>query len=260
MAQVKLHVIPNVQFLSYQGKNILEVENNPLNRFDTLFFKGEDNTLDFAIVDKDRRAITLLDKTLTIYISNVETEELKIKRDLDKLDEENGLARLTLSNGDTVDLVPGFYKYAVVVVEDNGRSGFAFVDQVFRATGTFELRDGAIPFPNDSQTITTFVDQSFFFDDDTFISSAVTANNGSNHTAIWDLTNYIGVIKIQGTLDNTIPTNNDSNWTDILTQSFTSTAGNGLQFFNWSGNYTFFRFVHEPNVFSEGTVDEVVYR
>ena len=262
----KLFFLPNKVELVYNSTGTLEVLNLPHNRFDVNVYQGSNNTIDFVVRDTDRKPVSLMDKTLTAWVSNIQTKELVLKRDLIILDETKGFVRLCLFDGDILTWAPGFYQYAITFAEDNGSQGFVYTNQAFRAVGTFELHAGIIPATAFTVEITVFnFDQGNFFDntDDSFVSTATSGsaqNNLSNtlHTAAIYLTSYCGQVSIEATLDETVPTNPNS-WYTVTTLPFVNPT-TGIQYVNFDVNVNWVRFRHLPDLLNLGTVDKILYR
>lgn len=262
----KLFFIPNKVELVYNSTGSLEVINLPMNRFDVNVYQGSNNTIDFVIRDTDRKPINLIDKTLTAWVTNIQNQELVLKRDLLIIDDTKGLVRLCLFDGDVLNWSPGFYQYAVTFVEEGGKQGFVYTNQAFRALGTFELHAGVIPATAFTVEITTFnFDMGDFFDntDDSFVSTAVSGSAQTNltntlHTVAIYLTSFCGVVTIEATLDETVPTNPDS-WYIVSTLTF-ATPTSGITHVNFSANINWVRFRYTPDLLNTGTVDKVLYR
>lgn len=262
----KLFFIPNLIELMYSSTGLLEVLNLPMNRFDVNVYKGDNNTIDFMVRDTDRKPINLMDKTLTAWVSNIQNQELVLKRDLDVIDEIKGQVRLCLFDGDVSNWAPGFYQYAITFIEEGGKQGFIYTNQAFKAIGTFELHEGVIPATAFTNEITVFnFDMGDFFDntDDSFVTTALSGSAQSNltntlHTAAIYLTAFCGIITIEATLDETVPTSPNS-WYTVSTLTF-PTATSGIQHVNFDVNVNWVRFRYNPDLLNTGTVDKILYR
>ena len=263
MTVAKLYYIPNIQHLVYQDNPSLEKENLNMNRFDTLIYRGGTNTIDFSIRDKDRTPIKLLDKTLTVTINNIETKDNVLVKQLEILDADKGFARLTLTSADTNEWATGFYSYSVNITEANGREGFAFVDQVYRVTGEFELRGDAV-FGGDKIVTIPGGDEGFTFVNGTepyYLSSAIRFGTGTVHTAAWYLEAFMGVIEMQATLDSSTSFT-DNDWTTEAifdTDDLTPGPLSCIKYMNITGNYTFVRFKYTPHGLNTGDITQVLY-
>jgi len=265
---VKIYHIPNIQHVVYRDEETtIKLENNPMNRFETTIFKGADNTIDFTFRDRDRKPIKLFDKTLTLNISEIETRTSTLTKTLQILDEGKGFARLTLTDAETFDMREGFYVYSIIVTEDNGREGFAFVDQVHRVTGEFELRPNATMFSPTIITVTAFTEDVAALlgiadpGGAIFRSGAFIYGTGTVHTAAFYLTSYMGTITLEATANLSIPVIN-SDWAVVATfdtGSLTSGPLSCIKHFNTKGLYTFVRFVYQPHALNTGTIDQVLY-
>lgn len=265
---VKIYHIPNIQHVVYRDKETtIKLENNPMNRFDTVLYKGSDNTIDFTFRDRDRKPINLLDKTLTLNISEIETRTSTITKTLEVLDDSKGFARLTLTDAETFDMREGFYVYSITVTEDNGREGFAFVDQVHRVTGEFELRQNATMFSPSIIVVTAFIEDVTALlgiadpGGAIFRSGGFVYGVGPIHTAAFYLTSFMGTITLEVTTNLSIPTV-DSDWASVATfdtASLTSGPLSCIKHFNTKGLFTFVRFVYQPHALNTGTIEQVLY-
>lgn len=255
----KIYYIPNISSLVYDNNSPnLKVENLPMNRFDVQFTKGSTNTLDFSIRSKDRKPVSLIDKMLRITISNIETGSVKSIKELEKLDLDKGYARLTLTNSETEQWDEGFYQYAVEVTEDNGREGFAFIDQVYNVAGKFELKGNAISPTADVTVITEF--QLFNNINPYYLSGVIDIDGKHLNTVAWYLANFAGELIVQVSLNQTVPTNNND-WMDVATfdtESLTYTGISCIKYMNVEGNYSFLRVKFIPDTLNEGTVTKIL--
>ncbi len=265
----KLFFIPNKVELVYNSRGTFEVLNLPYNRFDVNVYKGDNSTIDFVVRDTDRKPISLMDKTLTAWISNVQNAELVLKRDLIVIDDVAGQVRLCLFDGDLLNWAPGFYQYAITYLQDDGKQGFVYTNQAFRAIGTFELHDGVIPATAFTIEVKIFnSDIGDFFDntDDSFVSSSISGAAQTNltntlHTVAVYLTSFCGVFTIEATLDEVVPTDPNS-WYTVdtgTTLTFTSPTS-GIVHVNFTANVNWVRFRYNPDLLNLGTVDKVLYR
>ena len=256
MAETKLYYIPNIQRIVYEGNYDYRLENLPMNRFDTLVFKGKNNTIDFSIRDKDRRYINLIDKTIIASISNTESGELVLQKELEKLDEEKGFARLVLNQLNTNDLELGFYSYAISISEDNGREGFAFTDQAYEIIGNFELKSSPIPNIAKVTEVTTFLENKI--DNDVlFKSEPIRPEPGPLHTSVFYLDSFRGRISIEVSIQETVPMDND--WAELTSETFDLDTS-GLFYYNIEGNYSWFRFVYNPDELNTGIIEKVLFK
>lgn len=265
----KLFFIPNKVDLVYSSRGTLEVLNLPNNRFDINVYKGDNSTIDFVVRDTDRKPISLMDKTLTAWISNVQNDELVLKRDLIVIDDVAGHVRLCLFDGDLLNWAPGFYQYAITYLQDDGKQGFVYTNQAFRAIGTFELHDGVIPATAFTIEVIVFnSDIGDFFDntDDSFVSSAVSGAAQTNltntlHTMAVYLTSFSGVFTIEATLDEVVPTDPNSWYTVDTGTTLTFTVPtSGIVHVNFSANVNWVRFRYIPDLLNLGTIDKILYR
>lgn len=165
-----------------------------------------------------------------------------------------------------------------------------YMDSQYGAIGTLEVIGGMQGKPYDTKTIDTFrkvtnfdaalsgvpsdtpplqnprpnfaqnLNSSGF--EEFFISSHLDANPRmstpqSLHTFQFFYTNYVGQVKLQGSLgEGATPI--AGSWTDINT--FDITVANSREYHNVTGKYNWFRIKHTPDSSNAGTIDKILYR
>ena len=170
-----------------------------------------------------------------------------------------GLAELTLTPADTINIVPG--SYTCLVKKDNGDGTFspAYSNTYYGITGEVEIMDSGFPIGFPVQTITSrHLEQSLEFNRDPinmgyqFYSGWLrpyphALSTVTSQTAIFALNAFVGTIIVQGTLDN-----NPSNAGHANAQAFTITnyvsstaTTNNIQL-AWNTNLVAVRFAVIP--------------
>ncbi|NBP00729.1 MAG: hypothetical protein EBU90_11480 [Proteobacteria bacterium] len=183
-----------------------------------------------------------------------------------------GLALLSLSESDTLDLDRTSYSYSIKVLDAYGDFVPAYSNTYYGVNGTLHLENRTEPVLRDSVNVNTFT-KSFNADINLYEhkSGNIYANpeynsNTALHTAAVYLDGYRGTFSVEGTLDNSPGAS--GNYTTITSKTYA--AFTGTDFVNFNGNYTYVRFVHTPaqragevdndNPSYYGIFDKVLYR
>lgn len=238
---------------------VFKIEALPMNRFDPKIYKGQPNFIDFVILDKNKKPVDLVDKSLTVIATNIQTNERAFERDLIIKDAKKGYAQLRINENDIVDLPKGFYKYSInFLSNDEGFEGYLYTNQAYNAIGNFELLDGPVtPTPSIDVTIFNQFDSDFFSG---FFPGSSTLNYvNSLHTVSFHMTNYLGTIKVQGTLDPQ-PSQDPNAWFDIITYENLQDPLTGVIYQNFDYSLNWVRFKYTPSNDNTGTVNKILYR
>lgn len=248
----------------------------PYNSFnsDFVLYKATDSNLEFLVKDLDRKPIASQGKAYKIAIIRFDTGELAVRLDGQVVDAYRGLVVFEISPELTATWDDGYYRYAVTMVNEDGREFPLFVDQDHSAVGFLELRSNNIPKPAPTITILPtdyiklYVNDQLTPTNEFFQSEAYPGpGNYSAYTrnvsiAIY-ATNFIGTARLEATLDEN-PDQIDANWfrvdldgtdADLSYDNFS-----GIDVFSIQGNYTWFRVSYKPSLSNTGTFDKVLIK
>lgn len=251
-------------------------------QYNTKVFKGVSNNIDFVIQNNDRKPIRLFNHKLMVQVQRADqpsntmqqSPEVLLKKYCVNTDEQNGKARLTLYVEDIQHWMPGYYKYVVQMVNQDGLPEYLYTDVNKSTWGYFELQEGVVSSIQPATEIQEFqftptpVD---LYDYTIWVSGAYPGDaqagraNGMHSVAVYQ-ENFCGEFWVQGSLSSDAPL--PSEWFDVR---FTH-EGNlrhcfdfrnnwfGPTAFNFTMNLYWIRFVYRPDISNRGRFIRVLYK
>jgi hypothetical protein len=265
MVDIYLYYNPIQVWLVQSNRGAPNRNMNP-NDVDFKLYKGVTNEMDFLIRNLDRKPIPLLGKKLLLTVVNDFNNEIVLQKPMQILDPYKGQALARITPGEVQDFEIGYYRYTVLMINEDGNETLLYTDMDQRARGFFELKDGALPPPKPSiqllasaflpvminnQPITTV-----------YVSSALRGDalldltDGLMTAAVY-LENWIGTFTIQGTLES-VPPDAFESWIEIEKKIYSGFTG--IDWFNIEGNYSWIRFVYENDPINEGFFTKVLFK
>ena len=239
--------------------------------------KGIKNKVRIQFKNSDQKRITI-DSSGTYVFSMFDavTQRLLIEKPLEILDEgttsTRGLALLTLTESDTIDLEKSSYQFSVKKQDTDGTYMPAYSNTYYGVAGTLHLLQDTFPVLQPSQEVVSFLPN---FNSATNLYEHKSGNiyaypeyNGNSglHTLAMYMGRFKGTVYIQGTLSNAP----DSSGHYITVTSKTYTGFTGVDYVNFNGVFTYIRIMYvpatapaestnnNPNFF--GSVDKALYR
>jgi hypothetical protein len=215
--------------------------------------KGIKNQVRVQFKNSDQKKVSI-GNTQTFVFSMFDTinQRLVVNKDLEVIDtgttSTKGLALLTLTESDTLDLDRTSYQYSIKLLDADGTYTPAYSNTYYGMAGTLHLKSDIYPVLKDSTVIDTF---NITYNDSIFKyehkSGNIYANpeyNGNNalHTVAMYLTGYKGTVYIQGTLDNS--PGSSGNYSTISTHVYDGRTG--IDYVNFNGIYSYIRLMHVP--------------
>ncbi len=239
--------------------------------------KGIKNKIRVQFKNSDQKSVRVYStQTFVFSMFDAVNQRMILNKELEVLDEgttsTRGLAQLTLSESDTLDLDRSSYQYTVKLIDSDGTFLPTYSNTYYGMAGVLHLSNEIYPVLKDSTEISTF---NITYNDEIqkyeHKSGNIYANpefNGNNalHTMALYLTNYRGTVYVQGTLDNT--PDSSGNYSTIATREYDNETG--VKFINFNGVYTYIRIIHVPasapgesnndNPDYYGSFDKALYR
>lgn len=239
--------------------------------------KGIKNKIRIQFKNSDQKNIHIYNtQTFVFSMFDVINQRLLLEKELEVLDASTtstkGLALLTLSESDTINLDRTSYQYSIKVQDSDGTYTPAYSNTYYGMAGTLHLSQDILPVLKDSVKITSFTKR---YDDANLRYEQLSGNiyadpayNGNTalHTAAFYLSSYKGTIYIEGTLDNSPGIN--SNYGVIAARSYNGSTG--IDYVNFNGIYSYIRFRHVPakgptdpdndNPAYYGSIAKILYR
>ena len=238
--------------------------------------KGIKNQIRIQFKNSDQKRVSISNtQTFVFSMFDAINQRLIIEKELSVLAETTstkGMALLTLTESDTLDLDKSSYTYSVKLLDTDGSYAPAYSNTYYGVNGTLHLANDIYPVLKDSTTVVSFLPtynaSTQLYEHKSGNIYAYPEYNGNTalHTLAMYMTAYKGTVLIQATLDNT-PTG-DSSYYTIITKAYTGYTG--VDYANFNGAYTYIRIVYIPaigpndpnndNTNFSGTFDKALYR
>lgn len=238
--------------------------------------KGIKNQIRVQFKNSDQKRVSISNtQTFVFSMFDVINQRLIIEKELEVLAETTstkGLALLTLTESDTLDLDRTSYQYSVKLRDTDGTYMPAYANTYYGMAGTLHLSNDIYPVLQDSTVVDSF---NITYNDDIQLYEHKSGNiyaspeyngNSALHTLAMYMTNYKGTVYVQGTLDNS--PGSSGNYSNITTRTYNGFTG--VDPVNFNGVYTYIRIIHVPatapaesnndNPSFFGSFDKALYR
>ena len=240
--------------------------------------KGLKNSIRIQFKNSDQKRINIsTTETYVFSMFDANSQRLMVEKSLTVLDEgttaTRGLALLTLTEGETIDLDKSSYTYSIRKLENDNSYSPAYSNTYYGINGTLHLLNDINPVLQPSKDISNFL---ISYNSETdlyeFKSRAIYAdpayqNNTALHTAAIYMTGFKGTLHIMGTLNN----NPDDlgYYATLATRTYNGVTG--IDYINFNGVYSYLNFMYVPaqgpmdlnnkdNQAYRGTLDKILYR
>lgn len=272
----------DLMYVDSQIRGCNVVNNSPLNKKIIKVHKGVDNTVRFRVLNPDRRRVSVDHLAVRCRLVNNENKERVLERFADVLTTNKGDVRLTIYEGDLVNIAPGFYSLVVTgqeaLVPGNNESGNVntpfFLDNAGDIVATIEVVDSADVTPLESVELLpdnwTIVSDPGLPGTRTYASSAIAGARVKNHlNAVHSFsvrtTAFTGTLELRASLDLQPPADLANYFpVDITTGTQIITFDNytGITSHTFEANFMWLKFIYRPDTNLEdfGTIDKVLLR
>ena len=261
MAIFSIYTIPTIINLTTDsnsdGSNVA-LMNFSANNTDIQIFSNVRNQIQAIIRDIDRKVATV-DPTASVImmIYDPDTGYVLFQQPMTCSSAAQGLWAVAIDRTSLPDWSKADYQFSIFVENATGTRFPLFTERsTGKSHGIIRVMDGPIPPPRQPMIVPSC---DFILRDGASYSGAyagaATVNNQSGQATFSAyLTNFSGTIRVQGSLDMNISTD-DSQWFDVNTQtiSLPQTGTIGQPF---TGNFTYVRFVVNA---ASGSVDQIIY-
>lgn len=237
--------------------------------------KGIKNQVRVQFKNSDQKKISISNtETYVFSMFDANTQRMVLEKDLEVLETNTstrGLALLTLSESDTIDLDKSSYNFSVKKLDSDGTYLPTYANTYYRMSGTLHLTEEVFPVLQPSQEARfqqSFNQETQLYEFKSGNIYAYPEYNGNTalHTVAMYLTGYKGTVYIQGTLSNTPASS--GNYVTIATNTYNGFTGVDYQ--NFNGVFSYIRVMHIPataptesindNTEFSGTIDKFLYR
>lgn len=265
MANKYLYFNPIQIWLVQSNRGAPNRNMNP-NDVDFKIYKGVANEMDFIIRNLDRKPVPLMGKKLIITVVNAYNNDVVIQKFMQIRDPYKGQAVARITPAETAELDVGYYRYTILMVNEDGYETILYTDMDQKARGYFELRDGALPPPRLPRILLGEDFLPYMITNvpptTVYVSSAVPGDalldlTDSLMTYAVYLQNWSGRLIVQASLEATAPDPYES-WIILHEREYSNFTG--IDWNNIEGNYTWIRFVYENDDTNEGTFVKVLFK
>lgn len=277
MQELPVYLYPNTLGITLDLDDTVRGVNTVMYQRDLKIQKSLKNQIRIQFKNSDQKKIRIYNtQTFVFSMYDAINQRIILEKNLEILDTNTtstkGLALLTLSESDTMDLDRTSYSYSVRLKDDSGSYVPAYSNTYYGVSGTLHLERTIDPVLKDSQNISTFVktynDSIAKYEHKSGNIYAEPEYNGNTaiHSVAVYLTGYKGTLYIQGTLDNSPGAS--GNYANIMTKTYSDYTG--IDALNFSGVFSYVRFVHVPsqgpgdpdndNPAWYGSFDKILYR
>jgi hypothetical protein len=172
--------------------------------------RGVDNQIQFQFLDQEQKKIDITGKTLSFRLLNYDGTEILLRKALTAFLPLTGLANLTLSSSELIDINPQLCSYSLEI-DDGSLNLPVFTTSEANARGTISVVDSVLPKHLPSLPIDIPTHPAVSNTGTTYYSSVIGMNGSSLMTFQPYLDAYSGNIIVQGS------TIVDDGWYDIDT-------------------------------------------
>jgi len=277
MQELPVYLYPNILGVTLDLDNTIRGVNSVMYQRDLKLQKSLKNEIRIQFKNSDQKKIRIYNtQTFVFSMFDAINQRVIVEKNLTVLDNGStstkGLALLTLSESDTLDLDRTSYSYNIKLLDSSGDYVPAYSNTYYGVSGTLHLEKTVEPVLKDSVEVSTYVKS---FNDDIAKYEHKSGNiyaqpeyndNSALHSLAIYLTAYKGTLYVQGTLDNS--PGNSGNYTTIVTKTYNNFTG--IDTINFNGVYSYVRFVHVPsqgpgdldndNPAWYGSFDKILYR
>jgi hypothetical protein len=248
-----------VYLYNYKFNVILDLDdtvkgvNRVMYQRDLTIQKGIKNQVRIQFKNSDQKNIQIFNtQTFVFSMFDAINQRLLVEKPLEVLDvgttSTKGLAVLSLSESDTIDLDRTSYKFTIRALDSDGSYTPAYSNTYYGVSGNLHILNDVYPRLKDSVIVDAFVKtfndeiQKYEHKSGNIYAEPEYNGNSALHTLAFYLTNYRGTVYIQGTLDN-IP-GSSGNYSTITTRTYNGTSG--VDYINFNGVYSYIRIMHVP--------------
>lgn len=277
MQELPVYLYPNILGVTLDLDNTVRGVNAVMYQRDLKIQKALRNDVRIQFKNSDQKKIRIYNtQTFVFSMFDAINQRTILQKNLTVLDagttSTKGLALLSLSESDTLDLDRTSYSYNIKMLSNTGDYVAAYANTYYGVSGTLHLEKTVEPVLEDSNNVSTFTKT---FNGDISLyehkSGNIHANpeyngNSALHTVAVYCTGYRGSLTVEGTLDNSPGAS--GNYTTIATKTYNTFTG--IDSFNFNGVYSYVRFIHTPsqgpgdpdndNPAWYGSLDKILYR
>ena len=278
MQNLPIYLYPNILNVILDLDPTVKGANRVMYQRDLNIQKGIKNKIRIQFKNSDQKRISITQDDVFVFsLFDATNQRLLIEKQLEILDDEStfslrGLAELTLTESDTVDLDVGNYQFSVKKLDTDGTYLPAYSNTYYGVAGFLKLSQDIYPVLQPSQEVVAFEKiyddsiQKYRHRSGNIYAYPEYNSNTALHTAAAYLTNYRGQLIIEGTLYDS--PSNYNRYVTIASQTYNGFTG--IDYFNFNGIFSYVRFTFIPatapaesnndNPDYYGNFDKILYR
>lgn len=239
--------------------------------------KGIKNQIRIQFKNSDQKKVPILSNQIFIFsMFDTRNQRLIVEKTLQVLDDgtlaSRGLALLTLTESDTIDLDRSSYQYSVKLADADGTFLPTYVNSYYGMAGTLFISNDVLPTLQPSQEVVKFqasynsITRLWEYKSGNLYSYPEFNSNSALHTAAFYMTKFKGTVYVQATLNNTPAS--FGNYVTVATRTYNKFSG--VDYVNFNGIFSFVRVMYVPalspaasdnnDTIFAGTFDKVQYR
>lgn len=278
MQSLPIYLYPNIFDVILDLDPIVKGANRVMYQRDLKIQKGIKNKVRIQFKNSDQKRIPISQDDVFVFsLFDATNQRLLIEKTLTILDDgttlaTRGLAELSLTESDTLSLDVSDYQFSVKKLDTDGTYLPAYSNTYYGVAGFMKVAQDVYPMLQPSQEVVAFEQvyddsiQKYQHRSGNIYAYPEYNSNTALHTAAAYMTNFKGILKIEGTLYNSPASFN--RYVTIATQSYNGYSG--IDYFNFNGIFSYVRFTFIPdtapgesnnnNPDYYGSFDKVLYR
>jgi hypothetical protein len=261
---------------------ILDLDNN--NRIIQVMYqreiklqKGLKNVVQLQFKNSDQKFLNVSSSTFVLVLYDTINQRNLVEKNVTILDDGStyalrGLGQVIFTESDLEALDASYYTVGVKALDNTGSYQPTYANTYYGVGGTIEVRQDMYPVLQPTISVVDFQDylnyntQLYEYYSGNLDADPQFKSNEALHTVAIYMTNFIGTVYIQGTLENDPST--FGNYATIYTLTYDNFTG--IDYRNFNGIFSKIRvkYIPAPNPISNenyltnyaGTLDRVLYR
>lgn len=241
--------------------------------------KGVKTPIQVQFKNSDQKLLNISSSTFVMQVTDPTDNRMLFSKPVTVLDDGStlslkGLATVTFTESETMDLDTKSYNFSFVKLDTDGSYIPAYSNSYYGVSGQLEIKSDIYPGPKVSTEIAVF--QRYFNTDPgklywEYYSGNIDADpqyqtGSALHTVAYYLNNYKGIVYLETTMDNSPST--FGSYTTIASNRYDRVTG--VKYVNFNGVFSHIRVRHVPDPDPAtgqnddptvtGTIDKILYR
>lgn len=200
-------------------------------------YQGVSNTLRIVFRNADQKPVSVDQQSPIFRIIRDSDATTFLEKPITILNPSQGTGTVTITDGDLLDLIPGYYYYSITTQDEFSREIPAYVDDNYGARGNLEVVSGTYPVFAESQQALLISG----LDVTSSLNARASQNsNSALHTAELYFDNFTGSVTVQASQDPVPGVDPATNYFDVVTREYTNRSS--PDYINFNGIFSVIRF------------------